>query len=207
MEMLSIIVILLFVLMLKTTCGFVVTVDAHETDCFYDHAEITDKMSISFEVMDGGFKDITVEISGPDDDRLHYSDKDSSGSFTFTAMKHGDFMLCFNNEFSTLTPKVVMFQFRVARDLAYYVNPKERKDDVIEQSLTQGLTNQLSARMGAIKMEQEYMHYRFRGHLEVNESVSFRFLVWSIFSPSLLLFMTFLEIIYLKRFFEVKQVV
>ncbi|EDW04661.1 GH23574 [Drosophila grimshawi] len=61
--------------------------------------------------------------------------------------------------------------------------------------------------MTAIKYEQEYMHVRYKGHQEINDSAHFRIVAWSIFGPSLLLTMTLLEIYYLKRFFEVKCVV
>lgn len=187
--------------------GFIITVDAHETDCFYDKANVSDKVTITFEVMEGGFKDIAVSISGPNYDSLHQSEKETTGSFTFSAMQEGQYELCFDNQFSTMTPKVVMFKFQVARALDYYVDPTKRKDDVIEQAKAQSMINELSGKLGAVKMEQEYMHFRYRGHLDVSDSVQFRILAWSIFGPSLLLVMTVLEIIYMKRFFEVRRVV
>ncbi|KAI8035875.1 transmembrane emp24 domain-containing protein 2 [Drosophila gunungcola] len=203
--MLSVIVIIL--LLLESTWGFIITVDAHETMCFYDHAHVSDKVTLSFEVMDGGFKDVGVEIWGPGDDPLHHSEQDTTGSFTFTAMKDGQYMLCFDNKISTLTPKVLMFQFHVARALGYYSDPSKRRDDVVEQARVQSMINALSAKLGAVKMEQEYMHFRYRGHLDVSDMVHFRVTAWSVFGPMMLLIMAILEVYYLKHFFEVKQVV
>ncbi|XP_017096811.2 transmembrane emp24 domain-containing protein 2 [Drosophila bipectinata] len=198
---------ILLLLVVKPGGGFIITVDAHDTDCFYDKASVNDKVTITFEVMEGGFKDIAVTITGPNYDSLHKSEKETSGSFTFSAMREGQYELCFDNQFSTMTPKVVMFKFHVARALEYYVDPSKRKDDVIEQAKAQAMINELSAKLGAVKMEQEYMHFRYRGHLDISDSVQFRILAWSIFGPTLLLIMTVLEIIYMKRFFEVKRVV
>jgi len=203
--MLSLILVVL--VLLKSARCFIITVDAHETMCFYDHANVSDKVTISFEVMEGGFKDVGVEISGPGDDPLHHSEQDTQGSFTFTAMKDGPYQLCFDNKMSTLTPKILMFQFHIARALEYYQDTSNRWDDVIEQATVQTMINELSSKLGAVKMEQEYMHFRYRGHLEVSDMVELRVLAWSIFGPMLLIIMTILEVYYLKHFFEVRRVV
>jgi len=199
--------ILVALVLLKSAWGFIITLDAHETMCFYDHANVSEKVTISFEVMEGGFKDVGVEISGPGDDTLHHSEQDTQGSFTFTAMKDGLYQLCFDNKMSTLTPKIVMFQFHIARALEYYQDTSNRWDDVIEQATVQTMINELSSKLGAVKMEQEYMHFRYRGHLEVSDMVELRVLAWSIFGPMLLIIMTILEMYYLKHFFEVRRVV
>ncbi|KRF98168.1 uncharacterized protein Dwil_GK27785 [Drosophila willistoni] len=205
--MLAVSLLIIVLLFIRVSGGFLITVDAHETSCFFDHAQEHDKITISFEVMEGGFKDIGVHITAPNDDRLHHSDKESLGSYTFTAIRDGDYTLCFDNEISTLTPKVVVFQFHVARPLHYYANPNERHDDVLEHAGVQSMINELGAKFGTVKQEQEYMHYRYNGHKAVSESAQFRFVLWSIFTPSLIVIMTIVEVYYLKRFFEVKRVV
>ncbi|XP_017150307.1 transmembrane emp24 domain-containing protein 2 [Drosophila miranda] len=198
---------IIFALLLESAGGFLITVDAHEEICFHEHVLENERITISFEVMEGGFKDIGVSIKGPEGELLHHSDRDSVGSFTFSASKRGVFTLCFDNQLSTLTPKVLMFQFHVIRGLAYYTDPQRRGDDVLEQAIVQLMINELSGKMIAVKQEQEYMHVRYRGHLAVSDSVHFRIVSWSIFGPSMLLIMTVLEVYYLKRFFEVRRVV
>ncbi|XP_033252734.1 transmembrane emp24 domain-containing protein 2-like [Drosophila miranda] len=198
---------IIFALLLESAGGFLITVDAHEEICFHEHVLENERITISFEVMEGGFKDIGVSIKGPEEELLHHSDRDSVGSFTFSASKRGVYTLCFDNQLSTLTPKVLMFQFHVIRGLAYYTDPQRRGDDVLEQAIVQLMINELSGKMIAVKQEQEYMHVRYRGHLAVSDSVHFRIVSWSIFGPSMLLIMTVLEVYYLKRFFEVRRVV
>ncbi|XP_034479193.1 transmembrane emp24 domain-containing protein 2 [Drosophila innubila] len=205
--MLIILVLVFLSVLLPGAQGFMITVDAHETACFYDRAHEKDKITIRFEVMEGGFKDIAVHISDPNDGILFQSESESSGSYTFAANQNGRYMLCFDNERSSLTPKVLMFHFTVIKDLIYYSDPDKRSDDVIEQSILQENINTLSSQMLAIKHEQEYMHVRYIGHEKISQSVHFRIVAWSIFGPSLLLLMTILEIYYLKRFFEVRRVV
>ncbi|XP_023167389.2 transmembrane emp24 domain-containing protein 2 [Drosophila hydei] len=192
---------------LQTVRGFLVTVDAHDTLCFFDRAQERDRITISFEVMEGGFKDIAVDISAADAEKLYHSEAETSGKYTFAANKDGQYTLCFDNSKSTLTPKVLMFHFIVVKDHGYYTDPHKRADDVIEQAALQENINELSSQMIAMKHEQEYMHVRYKGHLEISDSVHFRLVAWSVFGPSLLLTLTIVEIYYLKRFFEVKRVV
>ena len=42
--------------------GYFVSVDAHSVECFFDKATTGMKMSLSFEVVEGGFLDIDVEV-------------------------------------------------------------------------------------------------------------------------------------------------
>lgn len=184
-----------------------ITVDAHETVCFYDHANEGDKISISFEVIEGGFKDVSLTISGPNNNLLHLAEMETKGSYTFAASSHGKYTLCFDNERSTLTPKLLMFHLNVIRDIYYYGDQGSHQGDVIEQGNLQESINSLSSQMLAIKHELEYMRVRYLGHDEVNQSVHFRVVAWMIFGPSLLLLMTLTEVYYLKRFFEVKRIV
>ncbi|EDW09889.1 transmembrane emp24 domain-containing protein 2 [Drosophila mojavensis] len=187
--------------------GFLITVDAHEMACFFDRAQVKDKVAISFEVMEGGFKDIAVEILAPDNEMLYHAEAETSGKYTFAANKDGQYTLCFDNSKSTLTPKVLMFHYTVVKDIGHYIDPHKRTDDIVEQSVLQEYINELSSQIIVVQHEQEYMHARYKGHLELSANVHFRLVAWSIFGPSLLLGMTVIEIYYLKRFFEVKRVV
>ncbi|XP_030375533.1 transmembrane emp24 domain-containing protein 2 [Scaptodrosophila lebanonensis] len=205
--MLFYLILWLLPLLPHTACGFTVTVDAHETVCFFDMAHVNDKLSISFEVMEGGFLDIAVRITGPNEDVLYQANKETTGIYTFTAIQNGSHTLCFDNRRSTLTPKIVMFQLKVIRALSYYIDPSLRHDDVMEQVMVQEMVNILSGKMLAVKQEQEYMHVRYTGHQGVSENTHFRVVAWSMLGPTMLLLMTVVEVYYLKRFFEVRRIV
>ena len=43
--------------------GYFVTVDAHAEECFFDKVKKGTKMGLTFEVAEGGFLDIDVEVS------------------------------------------------------------------------------------------------------------------------------------------------
>ena len=46
----------------RTSCYFV-SVDAHVEECFFDRVSSGMKMSLTFEVVEGGFLDIDVKVS------------------------------------------------------------------------------------------------------------------------------------------------
>ncbi|MCI4392491.1 hypothetical protein PGIGA_G00146600 [Pangasianodon gigas] len=45
-----------------TASGYFVSVDAHAEECFYERVNSGTKMGLMFEVAEGGFLDIDVEI-------------------------------------------------------------------------------------------------------------------------------------------------
>lgn len=70
-------------------------------------------LGISFEVVEGGFLDIAFYIQSPDGKILEQKDKETNGRYTFTTQIDGNYMYCFSNEMSTVTPKIIMFNSEV----------------------------------------------------------------------------------------------
>ena len=58
---LSELVVLLAVLS-STASGYFVSIDAHAEECFYERVNSGTKMGLMFEVAEGGFLDIDVEV-------------------------------------------------------------------------------------------------------------------------------------------------
>ena len=46
----------------KTVYGYFTSVDAHAEECFFDRVSSGMKMSLTFEVVEGGFLDIDVKV-------------------------------------------------------------------------------------------------------------------------------------------------
>merc|ERR1711893_494338 len=100
-------------LLFKTTEAFYITVDAHAEECFFDKVSSGTKMSLMFEVAEGGFLDIDVKIVGPDGKNIYSGERESNGKYTFAAHMDGVYRYCFSNQMSTMTPKIVMFNMDV----------------------------------------------------------------------------------------------
>lgn len=69
------------------------------------------------------------------------------------------------------------------------------------------MIKQLAGSLRSVKHEQEYMSVRDRIHRNINESTNSRVVVWAGFEALVLAVMVFGQVMYLKRFFEVRRVV
>ncbi|CAI8026877.1 Transmembrane emp24 domain-containing protein 2 (Fragment), partial [Geodia barretti] len=76
-----------------------------------------------------------------------------------------------------------------------------------EQSQLEGMVSELSQGLTVVKHEQEYMEVRERIHRMINDNTNSRVVWWAVFEAFLLVAMTFGQIYYLKRFFEVRRVI
>ncbi|KAH8306604.1 hypothetical protein KR018_011484 [Drosophila ironensis] len=206
--------------------AFIVSVDAHNEECFFENVEGGTKFGesslpshaipglrpcplspkgVTFEVIDGGFLDVDIKISGPDNHVMHESEKESSGKYTFVAPSKGTYTVCFNNERSSMTPKLVMFSIDVGE--APQRAPGAPGEEEVGHTKLEDMIRELSGTLTSVKHEQEYMHVRDKIHRSVNESTNSRVVLWSTFEALVLVLMTVGQVYYLKRFFEVKRVV
>ncbi|XP_012946751.1 transmembrane emp24 domain-containing protein 2 [Aplysia californica] len=198
--------------LLLAFCGisraYFISIDAHAEECFHDKVTSGTKMSLMFEVAEGGFLDIDIKIYGPDEKIIHSGDRESNGKYTFAAHMDGNYKYCFSNAMSTMTPKVVVFSIDVGEKPIAMEKSKDgtEEGDANHNQLTK-MINELSSGLTGIKREQEYMEVRERIHRSINDNTNSRVVLWSFFEALVLVAMTLGQVYYLKRFFEVRRVV
>jgi len=183
---------------------YFISVDAHAEECYFDRVAAGTKLSLMFEVVEGGFLDIDVKIIGPDAKVIYTGERESNGKYTFAAHTDGVYTYCFSNKMSTMTPKMVMFSIDVdeGRSKGSLDNVTEVSHNKLEEMI-----GELSTSLMGVKHEQEYMEVRERIHRAINDNTNSRVVLWSFFEAFLLVAMTLGQVYYLKRFFEVRRVV
>ncbi|XP_053979856.1 transmembrane emp24 domain-containing protein-like [Hylaeus anthracinus] len=202
-------ILCLFLLVSITNAScYLITVDAHAEECFFDRVEAGTKMGLTFEIAEGGFLDIDVKIIGPDKKIIYQGDQESSGKYIFAAHVPGVYTYCFGNQKSSMTPKVVMFSMDIGDNPKTVEQTSDGKNgDNSNHSKIDDMIKELSTSLWGVKSEQEYMQVRDRIHRDINESTNFLVVTWAFFEAMVLVCMTIGQIFYLKRFFEVRRVI
>ncbi|VDM32942.1 unnamed protein product [Hydatigera taeniaeformis] len=185
-----------------TSFGYFVTIDANAEQCFFDRALPGDRLTLFFEVSEGGFYDINVKLTAPDGSTLYQIEKESSGHYSFTANAEGKYTYCFNNKMSTVTPKTVLFALEKG-------SQKIGKEEGIapEQGKLIDMVNELSNAVLNAKHEMEYLEVRENLHRAINENTNSRVVMWAAFEAVIIVGMSLGQVYYLKRFFEVRRMV
>ncbi|KAB0369600.1 hypothetical protein FD755_018593 [Muntiacus reevesi] len=149
-------------------------------------------MGLIFEVPEGGFLAIDVEIIGLDNKEIYKGGWESSGKCTLAAHTDGTHKFCFSNKDVYHDPK--------DSDRTRY--RKEAHQNQLEERI-----NELTVAMTAVKREPECMEGGERRCRAINDNTNSRVVPWSFFEALVLVAMTLGQIYYLKRFFEVRRVV
>ncbi|KAF5388397.1 hypothetical protein D9615_000151 [Tricholomella constricta] len=195
-RLLTVCLALLIVIPALVSAHLIEVVAGHK-ECFFEDLHKHDKMTVTYQVGGGGQLDIDFWLTDPELRVLGKQIRQTTGSLSITAEKDGRHELCFSNQMSTVTDKMVSFNVHgviyVAGD--DIVAPVEREI----RSLANGLL--------AVKDEQEYIVVRERTHRDTAESTNSRVKWWSILQAIVLFSVVGWQIYYLKSFFEVKRVI
>ncbi|OZJ04215.1 hypothetical protein BZG36_02953 [Bifiguratus adelaidae] len=168
-------------------------------ECFFEDLERGDKLTVTYQVGDGGNLDIDFWMMNPVDHVIATATRESTGTYNIEAELDGRYTYCFSNMMSSVSEKWVSFNVHGLQhpipDASEHIDPLEREIRDLADSIS------------AVKDEQEYIVVRERQHRDTAESTNSRVVWWSLLQTALLIAVCLWQVFYLKRFFEVKRVV
>ncbi|PWN18953.1 supernatant protein factor, C-terminal domain-containing protein [Microstroma glucosiphilum] len=166
-------------------------------ECFFEDLNPSDQMTLTYQVGGGGHLDVDVYLEDPQNVRLFEHKRRDTGTYSFTAQHTGRYTYCFSNEFSHISDKTLSFN---VHGIIYV--PDEGDMLPIERQI-----RDLAAGLQAVKDEQEYLVIRERVHRNTAESTNSRVKYWSIIQAFMLLGVCAVQVVFVKRHFEVRRAI
>jgi hypothetical protein len=184
--------------------GFTFTVQAGGIECFDEQAPLKEKVAGVWSVLHDVSLDIDVKVVSPKGDTIYDAEAESSGSFEFTSREEGPYQVCYSNERTRTRPATISAKIAVGEP--------ERKlvDEIAQAEHLSPLETRIKAlehSMNSITDLQKYMRGREKTHRATTESTKRRVLWWSVFESIVLVAMSVWQVVYLRKFFEVKRIV
>nr|CAH7714518.1 unnamed protein product [Callosobruchus chinensis] len=107
--------LILLLSLLKTTLATELTFELPDSskECFYEEIKKNTSATLEFQVVTGGQYDVDVQLEDPKGGVLYKKVKMQFDSHTFVAHQTGIYKVCFSNEFSTFSHKIVYMDFQV----------------------------------------------------------------------------------------------
>lgn len=169
--------------------------------CFHEDITEGTKSAIEFQVVTGGHYDVDMAVEGPNKQELYKAIKKQFDRFEFTASLSGVYTVCFSNEFSTFSHKLVYFDFQVG-------------DEKPLPGMGEHMTAMTKMEKGSEKIHEnlntiiDYQtHHRLmeaQGRKRA-EDLNARVLMWSIGETVVILIVTLSQVFVLKNFFTDKK--
>eukprot|EP00026_Physarum_polycephalum_P017753 Phypoly_transcript_19085.p1 GENE.Phypoly_transcript_19085~~Phypoly_transcript_19085.p1 ORF type:complete len:207 (+),score=25.83 Phypoly_transcript_19085:34-654(+) len=187
--------------LLSFTNALTLQVEPKTEECFFQFIDQGKDVTILYSVTRGGLLDIDVRIFDPRGNTLYqglHFDSKMKGRQNFYSQETGVYKLCFNNEISRFTAKVVSFSIQIGDD--------EKSNVAKPADLTP-----MEASVGKIERflliiigEQRRMRVREQVHRDTSENTNTRVQWWSLFETLLIVAMCVAQVWYLRRWFNVK---
>ena len=171
----------------------------NEVQCFYEHVSKGVESIVEFQVVTGGNYDVDMVMKSPRGKVLYQEQRKQYDSFRYQADVEGIYEVCFSNEFSTFTHKVVFVDWQVGGEEQPLVGPSSpQKALTFMESSTQTIHDKMN------EILDHQTHYRLReaqGRAHA-EDLSERVQIWSLMQLAVILVVGVLQVGLIRSFFS-----
>ncbi|XP_072929185.1 transmembrane emp24 domain-containing protein 3 [Epargyreus clarus] len=167
-------------------------------ECFYQEIEKDTAAALEYQVITGGSYDVDVKIEAPNKQIVYQQQKMQYDSHQFTAQQTGVYKVCFSNEFSTFSHKLVYMELNVGPetplpgigDHATVLTQLEASAEEIHNSLNKIIDHQTHHRLREAQSRKRAE--------DLNERVFW----WSMWETAAIVCVSFAQVMVLKNFFS-----
>ncbi|XP_075943561.1 transmembrane emp24 domain-containing protein 5 [Anarhichas minor] len=226
MEVLRVVVLVLSVLVALVSERFVVlasfsqsldsdftfTLPAGRKECFFQTMKKDASLEIEYQVLDGAGLDVDFFITSPSAQVVFSDYHKSDGVHTVVDTEDGDYMLCFDNTFSTVSEKLVFFELildNMDRDDEEVEDWKEyvQGTDVLDMKLEDIMDtiNNVKARLGKSVHIQTVLRAFEARDRNIQESNFDRVNLWSVVNVIVMMVISGIQVYLVRSLFEDKR--
>ncbi|KAH0511959.1 Transmembrane emp24 domain-containing protein 1 [Microtus ochrogaster] len=183
---------------------FTFLLPAGRKQCFYQSAPANASLETEYQVIGGAGLDVDFTLESPQGVLLVSESRKADGVHTVEPTEAGDYRLCFDNSFSTISEKLVFFElifdsFQDEEEVegwAEAVEPEEMLDESIETMRTRlERSIQMLTLLRAFEARDRNLQEDNLGRVNF----------WSAANVAVLLLVAVLQVCTLKRFFHNKR--
>lgn len=170
----------------------------NDVQCFYEHIDKGTMTVVEFQVVTGGNYDVDMTMKSPKGKVLYQDQRKQYDSFRHQADEEGIYEVCFSNEFSTFTHKVVFIDWQVGDEAPIMSPSSPQKAMTFMESSAQNIHEKLNLVL------DDQTHYRLReaqgrAHAEdLNERVQ----LWSVIQLAVIITIGVLQVTLIRSFFS-----
>ncbi|XP_054039511.1 transmembrane emp24 domain-containing protein 1 [Rissa tridactyla] len=184
---------------------------AGRRECFYQGAPGNASMEAEYQVIGGAGLDVDFSLESPSGRLLVREHRRSDGAHTVEPTEAGDYKLCFDNSFSTISEKLVFFE------LLFDARPEEEEEegwpaapedalDVKIEDIKESIETMKSRLDRSIQMQTLLRAFEARDR-NLQENNLGRVNFWSAVNLGLLLVVAVLQVYTLRSLFQDKRTV
>lgn len=175
-----------------------------EQQCFHEDIEDGTKVTLDFQVLSGGNIDIDVAIYSPDKRILYQEEKKKWDNHEWDATGTGQYTICFSNQFSTFSHKLVYFELIVGEEDGEWESLVPKSQQKAANDLLKFHMNAEVITENLASIEDAQRLYRLSESLQRKraEALNKRVLWWSSIETVAFVLIGIIQVWTLKSFFR-----
>ncbi|XP_072104185.1 transmembrane emp24 domain-containing protein 1-like [Mobula birostris] len=172
-------------------------------ECFYQSAARNNTMELEYQVIGGAGLDVDFSVFGPSGENLITEARRSDGVHTIEPTMEGDYKICFDNSFSTISEKLIFFEVifdDVQEDWSEIVEPEELLDVKIDD-IKEAIGNMNHKLDKSVQIQATLRAFEARDR-NLQEGNLGRVNFWSAVNLGVMLVVSFVQVYMLKSLFD-----
>ncbi|XP_076803098.1 transmembrane emp24 domain-containing protein 7-like [Clavelina lepadiformis] len=198
-----VILLLHLILLFTNILGMELTFELEDNtkQCFFHDIKKDTKAFLEYQVVSGGKYDVDCSVEDPDELKLYSEKRKQFDVYEWDAQKDGPYKICFGNEFSTISHKIVYFDLTVGNE-ALLLDTMDRSTALTQM---ESYCVTIHDRLKEVFNLQTHFRLREAQGRVFAESLSTRVQVWSCIQLFIIITAMVGQVFILRSFFANKH--